>query len=886
MSTAEAELRKDPAKQARFDRLHSGPYFSAVVEANRAYLAAAVPDAAVTERERWVLTCLPGNAHTQRLSVLSMRTMEVLVLLEPVILGDGDVTGFVSVRQSVLKAALPPGRSLEQQYPGLSFRTDSPYHDAGEDQIRVLGPRRALVAAFADETFAAAARALATDLLTGRTSHARHHNYPLADAVLGRTVPVDPPVVDDTMRNSLLVRTCLEVLSDSGERMHGRTVLDEVAKRITLTEAELRPHKSGVPVWTIAARFHTGDAATIGWMVKRAGDWWITDAGRAALEEYPGRDEFYAEIGRRYREVYRNRKQARKKYDNRLHVLAAALQRVEPGSWTAYDDLAELVDGTPDDIAHLLADTYVENSHRVLDAAGRIPPAEHQHVRHRGSDLRARLVEESVEFTGRTANQEQRIPADLLRGELEPSPATEAVARRAWLVRGANVDGYDLVPRWLAEGWVSLAASQLTGAVEAVGPQRLAQIIEEEYRHKSYSVREKLRGYFEAFLRGIRPGDFVLTVEQGEIHLGLVDGPARFVESPDRRSNLRRDVEWLTVDAARDLTELTGSLPTLLQNQDDLIDLTDALDAVERLHADLTPEAPPAAPAPEARLAQVTEDVAAELLTELDWLTRLRDLLAERKQVILYGPPGTGKTYLATRLAAKLTEAHAVRLVQFHPSYTYEDFFEGFRPQSADDGTLRFKLTPGPLRQLADEAREHPSTAYVLVIDEINRGNLAKVFGELYFLLEYRDEAIRLQYSAEPFTLPPNLYLIGTMNTADRSIALLDAAMRRRFAFVELHPAKPPVNGLLRRWLERHGLDPSRAGLLDALNVRLDDADYAVGPSYLMRPSVHAGPDALRQVWEYDVLPLLREHHYADDVDVDKRYNLDDLLASLPSDQP
>src|SRR5205814_5261615 len=119
---------------------------------------------------------------------------------------------------------------------------------------------------------------------------------------------------------------------------------------------------------------------------------------------------------------------------------------------------------------------------------------------------------------------------------------------------------------------------------------------------------------------------------------------------------------------------------------------------------------------------------------------------------------------------------------------TYEDFFEGFRPKSTADGRLEFELRPGAFRKLAEEAREHPSTVYILIIDEINRGNLAKIFGELYFLLEYRDHRVRLQYSQEDFTLPANFYMIGTINTADRSIALVDAAMRRRFAFVEMHP--------------------------------------------------------------------------------------------------
>ena len=120
-------------------------------------------------------------------------------------------------------------------------------------------------------------------------------------------------------------------------------------------------------------------------------------------------------------------------------------------------------------------------------------------------------------------------------------------------------------------------------------------------------------------------------------------------------------------------------------------------------------------------------------------LEKIADLLWERKQVIFYGPPGTGKTYLASQLARHLTEDGAVKLVQFHPSYTYEDFFEGFRPAPGGGGTLTFTLRAGPFRDFAEVAAANPTTAYILIIDEINRANLAKVFGELYFLLEYRD---------------------------------------------------------------------------------------------------------------------------------------------------
>ena len=115
-----------------------------------------------------------------------------------------------------------------------------------------------------------------------------------------------------------------------------------------------------------------------------------------------------------------------------------------------------------------------------------------------------------------------------------------------------------------------------------------------------------------------------------------------------------------------------------------------------------------------------------------------------------------------------------VILVQFHPSYAYEDFVQGFRPVDEGSGHVKFELKDGPLVQIARRAQDDPDGKYYLIIDEINRGNIAKVFGELYFLLEYRSKAIRLQYLDKSFSLPSNLYIIGTMNTADRTIALVD----------------------------------------------------------------------------------------------------------------
>jgi len=192
-----------------------------------------------------------------------------------------------------------------------------------------------------------------------------------------------------------------------------------------------------------------------------------------------------------------------------------------------------------------------------------------------------------------------------------------------------------------------------------------------------------------------------------------------------------------------------------------------------------------------------------------------------------------------------------------------------------------------------EAARLHQSDPYVLIVDEINRANLAKVFGELYFLLEYRDDAIGLLYSPESdFVMPPNVFFIGTMNTTDRSLGLIDAAMRRRFGFVDLHPSGPPTAGLLASWLQRlvknenveHNLDAP--AVLEALNGRIDDHELALGPSYLMRPQIYRNKDGLARAWETSILPLLADHHYGAPPTVLDKYRLASLRAALAAQQP
>lgn len=467
---------------------------------------------------------------------------------------------------------------------------------------------------------------------------------------------------------------------------------------------------------------------------------------------------------------------------------------------------------------------------------------------------------------------------DAIAVDLERS---ESPRHKAWLVRGANVDSENVLPIWFSEGICSIAFD-LPDLAPGTQRAAIARQVLESFPDLHPNARGNMVGVVDRFLNIISVGDLVVTVDRNKIYVGTVESGPQY--SPHMSTRLRRKTSWRNVARPFARGELSTDAADGLRSLLTIVDLTRFMAEFARLSGveldpldETTVDIEVQIPIPDELLAR-------RLLLPLDWLLETVDLLNDKRQIVLYGPPGTGKTYLAQELCKALVEAVGgeYTIVQFHPSYAYEDFFEGLRPTLSQDGSggVTFGIVPGPLRRIAKLADAAPARPFVLIIDEINRANLAKVFGELYFLLEYRGQAVNIQYSDEEFRLPRNLFLIGTMNTADRSIALVDAAMRRRFYFQGLFPDEEPIKSVLVTWLADHNLSPEPAHLLNALNDAINDPDFAIGPSYLMTRRAGDGR-GLERIWKTAILPLLVEHYYGEGRDIEGEFGIAALRRTL-----
>lgn len=305
-----------------------------------------------------------------------------------------------------------------------------------------------------------------------------------------------------------------------------------------------------------------------------------------------------------------------------------------------------------------------------------------------------------------------------------------------------------------------------------------------------------------------------------------------------------------------------------------LTDITSYTDYVEKLHALFVDDTEDVEEVETTYPPYDVDKFLEEVYMNITDYHTLTGLIRTKKNVILQGAPGVGKTFAAKRLAYSMMgqkDQDRVMLVQFHQSYTYEDFIEGFRPTSAGSG---FEVKKGSFYNFCKKAEEDLENEYFFIIDEINRGNLSKIFGELFMLIENdkRGNSLQLLYSDEKFNVPSNVYIIGMMNTADRSLAMLDYALRRRFAFYTMNPGFNS-DGFreYKTKLASSKMDKLIA-CVESLNsvIAADDSlgeGFCVGHSYFCNIE-DATDTVLSNIVEYELVPLLKEYWFDEPIKV------------------
>ena len=373
------------------------------------------------------------------------------------------------------------------------------------------------------------------------------------------------------------------------------------------------------------------------------------------------------------------------------------------------------------------------------------------------------------------------------------------------------------------------------------------------------------------FVHVLKPGD-VVFVKKGRTEIvgrGVVESDYYYDENEPSDYKNKRKVNWTHKgDWGQELKMPSKTLT-------DISDYNEYVEGLSGLFEGIDEDPPEDEATKEVEPYDFEQFLSEVYAVDAEYLETILDWLRVEKNIILQGAPGVGKTFVAKRLAYAAMGAKdkgRVCLVQFHQSYSYEDFIEGFRPANSGNG---FEIKKGTFYKFCDKAKQDPDNDYFFIIDEINRGNLSKIFGELFMLIEKdkRNASVRLLYSDENFRVPENVYIIGTMNTADRSLALLDYALRRRFVFFDLQPAFDS-DGFkeYQRELASEAFDRLVKSVEEVNKMIEDDSSlgkgFRIGHSYLTGLR-KADSRTLMGIVEHQLLPLLEEYWF------DNRQNYD-----------
>ncbi|MGZ0174120.1 MAG: winged helix-turn-helix domain-containing protein [Planctomycetales bacterium] len=463
----------------------------------------------------------------------------------------------------------------------------------------------------------------------------------------------------------------------------------------------------------------------------------------------------------------------------------------------------------------------------------------------------------------------------------EPSIENDEV--RYWAINLG--EGSRLWPQCQSDGIVAIGWDYLGDFRQYGTKEQLTDAIAKHRADGRHPMNDALACY--QFAYEMKPGDYVLS-KQGMSQLfgcGVIEGDYEF--DPDRTEyrSIRR-VRWFKEGSWKIPDDARVPLKTLTE-------VTEYRQFMAFARPIITDEvAPPPLPLPPREPFTIEMALRGLFISE-SRLKEMLDSLSRKKNVILQGPPGVGKTYISRRLAYALIgtrDKSKLAMVQFHQSYAYEDFIQGWRPQESGG----FERRNGVFYEFCRRAEQDQGSNYVFLIDEINRGNLSKIFGELLMLIEADkrgpDYSMPLTYAEnldDQFFVPPNVHIIGVMNTADRSLAMVDYALRRRFTFVDLRPEFETDR--FREFLDEQNVDADVVNMIiermSALNDKIRSEKTNLGPGFEIGHSFFCphdtedelGMDWYRSVVKSEIGPLLREYWFDD---TDKAGQLiEELLA-------